>query len=416
MNVLADPAPDVAPREYAPAPGPEERLEWQLARAEVATWQANRAAAEQQAAIREVLAEVRRHPEPYRVLQAEATPRDVEIAVDAAIGELAARMSLSESVVVSLAQQAELLQTRAPRVWAAFREGELSAANARATGQTLASLPRHAEADALVDARALELSVLVPARFRERMRVFREKVHPVSLTERHETARDGRHVWREHHHDAMAEFGVRLGAADAELAWQRVDAIARQLARRADETRTLDQLRADVAADILAGRDDPATEPRVQVGVLVPVLTLLGESQAPAMLDGRIPIDDATARRLAGSAPSFHRILTHPVSGAILDVDRTSYRPPADLQRWLELRDGTCRSPGCGVPARRCDLDHTQAWAHGGSTSGRNLGHLSRRHHTRKHESRWRLDQRSDGIFTWTSPTGFTCDSDPPPF
>jgi hypothetical protein len=415
MKELADSAP-LAAHEYAPAPSADDRVEWQLARAEIATWQANRAAAEQQAAIREVLAEARRHPEVYVNLRDEATPREIDIAVDAAIGDLAARLSLSETTVAALAHQAETLQTRSPRVWAAFREGEFSAANARATAQTLDSLPRHVDADALVDARALELASLVPARFRERLRVFRERVHPVSLAERHREARQTRTVWCEHDRDAMAEFGVRMGAADVEIAWQRVDGIARQLAGREGETRTLDQLRADVAGDILTGRNDPTTEPRIHVGVLVPVLTLLGDSGAPAMLDGRIPIDDATARELSAHAPSFHRILTHPVSSAVLDVDRTSYRPPADLKRWLELRDGTCRSPGCGIPAKRCDLDHTIDWARGGRTSSRNLGHLSERHHTRKHRSKWRVEQRADGVFRWTSPTGFVCDSDPPPF
>jgi hypothetical protein len=423
MEALVDSALLAAAREHAgahvSAPSADDRVEWQLARAEFATRQVHRAAAEQQAAIREVLAEARRHPEVYVNLHAEATPRDIAIAVDAAIGDLAARLSLSEATVAALAHQAETLRTRAPRVWAAFREGEFSAANARAAAQTLDSLPRHVDADALVDARALELASLVPARFRERLRVFRERVHPVSLTERHEAARESRTVWCEHDRDAMAEFGLRMGAADAEIAWQRVDAVARSLARREGETRTLDQLRADVAGDILTGRTDPTTEPRIHVGVLVPVLTLLGDpvdSGAPAMLDGRIPIDDATARELSAHAPSFHRILTHPVSGVVLDVDRTSYRPPADLKRWLELRDGTCRSPGCGIPAKRCDLDHTIDWARGGRTSSRNLGHLSERHHTRKHASKWRVEQRADGIFTWTSPTGFVCDSDPPPF
>jgi hypothetical protein len=183
-----------------------------------------------------------------------------------------------------------------------------------------------------------------------------------------------------------------------------------------DLSRTLDQLRADAVADILTGRNDPATEPRVTVGVLVPVLTLLGEDDAPATLDGRIPIDPETARRLAAGAPSFHRILTHPISSAVIDVDRTSYRPPADLARLLALRDVTCRYPGCGRPARGCDIDHTIDWAKGGTTSVRNLAHLSTRHHRFKHRTRWKVEQTREGIIRWTSPTGFVKDADPPPF
>ena len=394
----------------------DDRVEWQLARAEVATRQAHRAAAEQQAAIREVLAEARRHPEIYVVVHDEPTDAQLALAVDSAVADLAVRLSLSESVIAGLARQAEILHVRAPRLWAAFREGQVSAANARVTALTLETLPVDVDADARVDAQALEWAPLVPARFRERLRVFRERVHPESLSERHERARQSRGVWREHDHDGMSWFGARLASTEVEIAWQRVDTIARHLAERPGETRTIDQLRADAAADILTGRIDPATAPRVEVGLLVPILTLLGESDRPAMLEGRIPIDDATARRLVAQAPSLHRILTDPVSSAVLDVDRRSYRPPADLKRWLELRDLTCRFPGCGTPARRCDVDHTVGWARGGATSSTNLAHLSRRHHTVKDRSRWKVENRPDGTLTWTSPTGFVRDSDPPPF
>lgn len=392
------------------------RVDGQLARAEVATSLAARAAAQQQAAIVEVLAEARRHPEVYIPLDGEPTRRELDIAQSAAIADLAVRLSISEATVASLARHGEVLRDRAPRLWAAFGEGEVSAANARATATVLESLPDDPGVDGLVDARAVELARLVPPRFRERLRAYRERVHPESMAARHERARCERRLWREHDRDGMAFLELHLGSAEAELAWQHVDAAARHLAARDDEARTLDQLRADVAADLLTGRSTPETAPRVTVGVLVPMLTLLGQSDEPGRLDGRVPIDADTARRLAGGATSFHRLLTHPVTSTILDVDRTTYRPPADLVRWLRLRDVTCRFPGCGIPAARCDLDHTVAWAQGGPTSDRNLGHLSGKHHTVKHESLWSAENHGDGTVTWTSPTGFTVGSDPPPF
>jgi hypothetical protein len=150
--------------------------------------------------------------------------------------------------------------------------------------------------------------------------------------------------------------------------------------------------------------------------VLVPMMTLLGLADEPATLDGYGPIDADTARRLAAHAPSFHRILTHPVMGTVLDVDRTVYRPPADLTRWLRLRDGTCRFSGCGRAAKNCDIDHTRDWGKGGRTAADNLAHLSRRHHTLKHHSRWTVEPGAGGILTWTSPTGHVSTSDPPPF
>ena len=146
------------------------------------------------------------------------------------------------------------------------------------------------------------------------------------------------------------------------------------------------------------------------------MMTLLGLSEEPATLDGYGPIDAETARTLTAHAPSFTRILTHPVSSAILDVDRTSYRPPADLKRWLALRDGTCRFYGCGRSARTCDIDHTKRWTDGGTTSAGNLAHLSERHHTVKDESLWKVEQLPGGVLRWTSPTGAIRTTDPPPF
>ena len=84
----------------------------------------------------------------------------------------------------------------------------------------------------------------------------------------------------------------------------------------------------------------------------MPVLTLLGQADEPATLDGYGPIDLETARRLAGGAKSWVRILTHPVTGTVLDVDRKTYRVPKALRRWLGVREPVCPFPGCIRSAR----------------------------------------------------------------
>ncbi len=394
----------------------DDRVDFALARAEIAAGQLNRLAAERMSAVIAVIREARRNPDTYVVLRGEPTARDVAFAVEAAVADVAVRLSLSEATVAALVRRGEVVLARAFDVWTLFGDGGISPENVACVADVLETLPLNATTDTRVAARAVELAGLVPTRFRERLRTFRDRVHPELQVERHARARAARRAWLEHDDDGMSWLGVHLPSPDAEAAWQRVDGIARQLATCDDEARTLDQIRADALADILTGRNDPATEPRVTVGVLVPVLTLLGVDDAPATLEGRIPIDPDTARRLAVAAPSFHRILTHPISSAVLDVDRTSYRPPADLARVLALRDVTCRHPGCGRPAKRCDIDHTIDWAKGGTTSVRNLAHLSRRHHTLKHRTRWTVDQKPDGTIRWTSPTGFVADADPPPF
>ncbi|GAA1708862.1 hypothetical protein GCM10009809_01380 [Isoptericola hypogeus] len=147
---------------------------------------------------------------------------------------------------------------------------------------------------------------------------------------------------------------------------------------------------------------------RPVVHVTVPVSTLTGTGEDPATLDGVTPLDPETARQLAALAPTLRRILTEPVTGAMLTVDRRSYVVPADLRAFLTQRDVTCRFPGCRIPAARCDVDHTIAWADGGGTDAENLAHLCRRHHTLKHESRWAVEQLDAGVLAWTSPRGRT--------
>ncbi len=143
-----------------------------------------------------------------------------------------------------------------------------------------------------------------------------------------------------------------------------------------------------------------------RVAVTVPALTLLGHDE-DAVLEGYGPIDPETARLLAAGAPSLTRILTHPETGAVLSVGRDTYRVPADLRRHLAVRDGTCRFPGCGRPARRCDVDHVTAAADAGATDASNLIHLCRHHHRLKHETSWRvrLDAMTQDA-VWRSPSG----------
>jgi hypothetical protein len=44
------------------------------------------------------------------------------------------------------------------------------------------------------------------------------------------------------------------------------------------------------------------------------------------------------------------------------------YRPSRALRHVVSARNARCTAPGCGQPAARCDLDHTQPWHQGGIT------------------------------------------------
>lgn len=343
-----------------------------------------------------------------------------EIAVRAAAADIAVRLRMSEVTVRTHAAHADTLRDRCPKLWHAFLHGRVQEANAVTAAKLAASLPHNTpDSWALFDEQATDAAErLTPAKFRTRARTIRERVHAESLEERHRRAATDRAVWITPELDGMAIFSALVPAADGQAAMNELDAIAKHLSGQDGEDRTLAQLRADALIDLLQRQTDTGTAigKGPSVAITVPVMTLLGESDEPATLDGYGPIDLDTAKSLAGSATSWIRILTHPITGTVLDMDRTSYRVPAALRRWLTVHHPTCTFPGCVRPARKCDIDHLTDWQYGGATNATNLAPECEHHHILKHGSRWHVARDPDGHITWTSPTGHQTDPDPPPF
>ena len=94
------------------------------------------------------------------------------------------------------------------------------------------------------------------------------------------------------------------------------------------------------------------------------------------------------------------------------------YRLSPELARRIRLRDGSCRHPGCSVPADDCDIDHCRPFNHADPSSGglsieANLMCLCRQHHRFKtfHGWSYRLDR--GGTLTVTTNTGHTITTDP---
>ncbi len=396
---------------------PEVRVVFGLAEAEFAASAIARATAAQMHAIVRVLREAGEHPELFVDAAETSGMTEFEVrsyAERAAGADLATRIGMAEGTVFALAFQGRELLRATPGVWAAFREGEISAANARALADRVADVPEHRWRD--LDDAALGMATLAPARFAGRLRNVVERLATEPLAVRHRRAAERRRVCVDRDRDGMSWLSLHVSDAAAARVLARLDEAATRLSGLPGETRTRDQLRADVAVDLLATGPGGESSVRATVLVTVPVLTLLGLSDQPATLDGVTPIDADTARRLAADAPSFHRLLTHPVSGAVLDVDRTTYRVPADLRRAVLATHPRCVFPGCGRRAADSDLDHGRDWARGGGTSFANLAPLCRHHHRMKHLTAWSY-QRSDSAFEWTSPTGAVQRADdPPPF
>ncbi len=124
---------------------------------------------------------------------------------------------------------------------------------------------------------------------------------------------------------------------------------------------------------------------------------------------GRVAVPASTAKALAAGG-TWRRLVTDPLSGVVLDVGRTHYRPPAGLRDLVQARDQECVFPGCTTPAARCDVDHVIPWVAGGVTSLNNLAALCQAHHRLKHTPGWTLSRQNtadgDGALIWTTPTG----------
>jgi hypothetical protein len=214
--------------------------------------------------------------------------------------------------------------------------------------------------------------------------------------------------------------GSRITAAAG-----RVDRIARRLRNGGDE-RTLAQLRADVATDLLLRGwipNDPTfaqlgRPPTATVHVVVSLATLLGMEAGVGQVPGwgSLPADQTRAAAFAAGS-LWTRIVTDPLTGRALEATAGTYRVPAAMAQQVNTRDGTCRAPGCEIPANGNDLDHTIEWApgndsHGGTrgsggvTAETNLASLHRGHHNLKTSGFWDSEQSPDGTLTWTTATG----------
>ena len=387
--------------------------------------------------------------------QSLARVREHDMALRAIAAEVAGVLRTTDRSVQRQIDEATELVQDYPSTLQAWEGGAITRQHVRVIVETGTVLPpEHRPA---FEAEALAKCALdTPGRVRSELALLAERLHPRTLAERHRDARLQRGVRAMTLADGMSALtttgptvlidaiydrltqqartiiDARSQAADLRATDTSADAAAGESGETAlqqiiaSDTRTMDQLRADILADTLltaAPDADPTRTDdgpgilgaiRAKVQIVVPALTLLGSDNDPADLVGRSPIDPDTARELACLTRSpWERILTHPVTGTVLHVD--TYQRTAAMNRYLRARDQHCRFPGCRLPAIRCEVDHTLDHAHGGRTACRNLAHLCQRHHSMKQFTAWRVRQLADGILEWTSPLGRTYTEHPPP-
>jgi hypothetical protein len=334
-----------------------------------------------------------------------------DLVVRSVATEIAIARRVSDRTIRSKISEAWDLVEGFPMTLHALECGTLSVAHARVIvgeGLLIRDDRRRVDYESAVLERA---DAVTPGRLRRLARAAASSIAEVSFEERHEKAREERSVSCTELEDGMSEVIAVIPTILAEGVMDRLTQLGNAVkAANPDDPRTLGQVRADLFCDlVLTGQ--PSGDPhggigaiRAEVSILIPALTLLGQSQEPATILGKGPIDLEDALHLAAEAPSLVRVITDPVSGQVLSTD--NYRPGEALRRYLRMRDGRCRCPSCNRSARRSDIDHTIPYSEGGPTEAGNLAHLCPGHHTIKHLPGWSVRQLEPGVLEWTTPHG----------
>jgi hypothetical protein len=148
------------------------------------------------------------------------------------------------------------------------------------------------------------------------------------------------------------------------------------------------------------------------VTIVVPFTTAVGLTDAPCEIPGHGWVTAEHARQIMlNDGSAWRRLAVDAGSGAALHLETRAYQPTPAMRAHVEAVDGTCRAPGCTVPAARCDLDHDTPWPHG-PTDVTNLTSKHRTHHHLHTHGHWLVHRDGDRV-RWRTKTGRFYDTHP---
>ncbi len=290
---------------------------------------------------------------------------------------------------------------RLPSVLRALSDGLIDKAKAKIIVDTTAHLSL-VHARQVADAVLADAPGLTTGQLRVRIRRASLETDPGSVRIQQAEAIERRafRTWTEPEGTISLEVTGIDPVRGQELA-DRINHIARNL-RGGGETRSMDQLRADVAVDLLCGTPHPS----------------VGSVHLSISLDRLLDPNTRSAAELIGYGPILDDILDQTTKSSwewTVDQHRvpiadghTRRRPTASQQRRIRHRYPTCIAPGCRRPAVDCDLDHTTPWSENATTDSSQMAPLCRPDHTTRHRTGWIYTAESDGRITWKSPIGTT--------
>ena len=297
------------------------------------------------------------------------------------------------------------LRARLPRLAEALAEGLVDRKRAGVLVRHTSHLPV-AEAREVVARTIGDAGRLTTGQLTEVVRSVCLDVDPDSAADRYREARSDRRLVA--YPDPDGTNTICLNGVDPVLAGEALDRISRlaQDLRGDGEVRTMDQLRADVALDLLRGTTGPARHGTVHI--TADLSTLAGLDDHPAYLAGYGPVAADIARQAITQmgTGAWEWTATHPESGMPMADGTTRRRPTASQTRRVRARTRTCATPGCRAPAVNCDIDHIQPWSETGVTQTSQLAPSCRHDHCTRHLTGWTYQPLPNGDFLWKSPLG----------
>ena len=332
-----------------------------------------------------------------------------------ASAEIRAALNLTRSAADTELSFAMDLRQRLPQVHAMLREGKIDVRRARTIDHATSHLSI-ATARGVVERIAEAAPNLTTGQLRARIKKLCIEADVDEAKRRYQHAVEERRMVGEPTVDGTANLaGFDLPPDRVAAVTRRINKIARSL-RGAGETRTMDQLRADVYLDLLQGDNHTGSSKGV-VHMTVDLDTLTGLTEHPGELNGFTPVISDIARQVAvdQTDAEWRYTVTNTETGQPITTGIARRRPTAAMRRDVETRDRTCVFPGCRMPATDCDVDHTTTWAENGPTTPDNLASLCRTDHRLRHNG-WTYQQLPNGTHQWTSPLGHTYNTskDPP--
>ncbi|MEX0946164.1 MAG: DUF222 domain-containing protein [Acidimicrobiia bacterium] len=342
---------------------------------------------------------------------------DAELAADAASAEIRAALCLTRRAADFELGFAMELVGRVPRVWEALVAGLIDLRRARTLVSGTSHLPVETAREVVerIMVRACRLTTGQLAAVLRRLAI---ETDPDEAVSRYRGAVEERRVVIEPTVEGTANLlGLDLSPDRVEAVLTRIGLLARSL-KTGGETRTMDQLRADVFLDLLEGTHHNTKTGRGVVDIHVGLDTLSRLSETPGELAGYGPVIADIARQVAErqQGAEWRWTLTDPVTGQPLDNGITRRRPSAAQRRQVQTRNRTCVFPGCRMPATACDLDHRIPWAGGGPTRVDHLVPACRHDHRIRHRAAWTHQPLPGGDHLWTSRLGhqYTTSGQPP--